>query len=153
MTVAVSLREFVSELDTFGDDWRVYLNRRTGEFFSSSPEDRAAAEEEDDADLAEEGREYYEKVREVMSSEDWLQLPSKYDLDEYGIMERFCGTIADETLSADLLDTIGGRGTFGRFKNMVHRHHLQEAWYRFRDESLQEIAVDWLKAHGIRYRQ
>jgi len=151
--VAVSLREFVSELDTFDDEWRVYLNRRTGEFFSTSPTDRAAVEEAEDEDLTDEERAFDEKIRGVMASEDWLQLPSKYELNEYGIMERFCGTVADETLSADLLDTIGGRGTFGRFKNMLHRHGLQEEWYQFRDEALRQFAVQWLKAHDIPYRK
>jgi hypothetical protein len=152
MSFAVSLRDFVNEMDTFDDEWRVFLNRRTGEFLTTSPEDRAAVEGEDDADLSTEERELLPKVREAMSSDDWLLLPSKFELNEYRIMERFCGTIADATLSADLRDTIGGRGTFGRFKNMVHRHNLQEAWYRFRDEALREIAVEWLEAHTIPYR-
>lgn len=82
-----------------------------------------------------------------------MELPSKFELNEYGIMERFCATVADETLAADLLDTIGGRGTFGRFKSMLHRHHLQDDWYRFRDEALREIARQWLEAHEIPYRE
>ena len=124
-----------------------------GEFLSTTPEDRAAAEEEDDDDLSDEERERLPKVREAMASEDWLPLPSKFELNEYGIMERFCGTLADEMLSADLRDTIGGRGTFGRFKGMIHRHNLQEAWYRFRDEALRQFAAEWLEAHNISYRE
>jgi hypothetical protein len=61
--------------------------------------------------------------------------------------------LADETLREDLLDTIGGRGTFGRFKNMVHRHNIHEDWYRFRDEALKRIAVAWLEAHDISYKE
>jgi hypothetical protein len=149
MSLPVSLREFVNELDTFDDQWRVYLNRRTGEFLTTSDEDRAAADAEDDAELPEWQREALPKIAEALTSDDWLVLPSKYELNEYGIMEEFCCSLTDEILRDDLLDTIGGRGTFGRFKNMIHRHNLQDQWYKFRDESLKQIAVEWLEASGI----
>jgi hypothetical protein len=153
MSIVVSLREFVDEMDTMGDGWLVYLNRRTGEFLSTSEEGRAAAEEEDDDDLPDWLREELPRIREAMTSEDWLGLPSKFDLDEYRIMEHFCDSLEDPVLGDDLRDTIGGRGTFGRFKNMIHRHNIHKEWYRFRDEALREIAVRWLEAHEIPYRE
>jgi hypothetical protein len=149
MSLPVSLREFVSEFDTFDDQWRVYLNRRTGEFLTTTDEDRAVAEAQDDSDVPEWQREVLPKIVEALTSDDWLELPSKYELNEYDIMERFCCSLTDEILRDDLLDTIGGRGTFGRFKNMIHRHNLQDQWYKFRDESLRQIAVTWLEANGI----
>jgi hypothetical protein len=151
MSLPVSLREFVGELDTFDDQWRVYLNCRTGEFLTTTDEDRAAAEAEEDAYIPEWQREVLPKIVEALTSDDWLELPSKYELNEYDIMERFCCSLTDEILRDDLLDTIGGRGTFGRFKNMIHRHNLQDRWYKFRDESLRQIAVTWLEANGIPY--
>jgi hypothetical protein len=36
---------------------------------------------------------------------------------------------------------------------MVHRHNIHEAWYRFRDEALKRIAIDWLEAHEIPYKE
>jgi hypothetical protein len=153
MPIRISLREFVNELDSFNDDWRVYLNRKTGEFLTASDQDRAAAEEEQGEDVPEWQREQLPKIVEAMTSEDWLELPSKYDLNEYGIMERFCCSLTDEILRADLLDAIGGRGTFGRFKGMIHRHNLNDQWYKFRDEALREIAIEWLEANEIPYEE
>jgi Uncharacterised protein family (UPF0158) len=151
MSLPVSLREFVSELDSFHDEWRVFLNRRTGEFLTTTDEDRAAAEAEEDAYIPEWQREVLPKIIEAMTSDDWLVLPSKFEINEYDIMERFCCTLTDEVLRGDLLDTIGGRGTFGRFKNMLYRHNLKDQWYKFRDEALREIAIEWLEANGIPY--
>jgi hypothetical protein len=82
----------------------------------------------------------------------FLALPDKFELDEYRIMERFCATVGDEVLRADLLDTIGGRGTFGRWKNMLHRHKLLDQWYRFRDQAVREFASAWLEANQIPYQ-
>jgi hypothetical protein len=153
MSCTVSLREFVSEMESFSDEHIVYLNRLTGEFLGTTDEERAAVEDEEDEDLPEWQRELLPKIREALSSDDWLELPSKFDIDEYAIMRGFCATLGDETLSQDLLDTIGGRGTFGRFKNMVHRHNIHDNWYRFREEAFKKIAIDWLEAHEIPYRE
>ena len=152
MSLPVSLREFVSEMDVFGEG-RVFLNRRTGELLGVTEDDLAAADEEDEEDayVPEWQQEILPKIREVLASDDWLALPSKFELNEYGIMEDFCRTIPDDILRDDLLDTIGGRGTFGRFKNMVYRHHLQDRWDQFRADALREIAVQWLRAHDIPY--
>jgi hypothetical protein len=150
--MAVSLRNFIDEMEHFGgQEWLAFLNRRTGELLSTSEEDRRAAEDEDD-EAPEWQRERLPKIREAMSSDDWLTLPDKFELDEYRIMECFCGTVGDEVLRADLLDTIGGRGTFGRWKNMVHRHKLLDQWYQFRDQALREFAVGWLEANQIPYQ-
>ena len=153
MSCTVSLREFVGELDMFSDECHVFLNRHTGEFLGATEEDIAAAEDKDDEDIPAWQKDVLPKIREAVASDDWLPLPSKWDLNEYGIMEDFCGTIADRTLRGDLLDTVGGRGTFGRFKNMIHRHNLQERWFEFRDTALRRFAVDWLQEHGIAYRE
>jgi hypothetical protein len=153
MSIVVSLGEFVNQMDTFGDQMEVYFNRRTGEYLTVTEEDRSAVEEDTDADLPDWQREILPKVREAISSADWLPLPSRYEFDEYRIMERFCGTLTDATFRDDLLDTIGGRGTFGRFKNMIHRHKVQEEWYRFREQALRQVAVAWLEAHDIPYRE
>jgi hypothetical protein len=153
MSCTVSLREFVGELDMLSEEVDVYLNRKTGEFLPMTDEEAAAVEEGDETDLPDWQQETIPKVREALASDDWFPLPSKWDLDEYRIMRDFCGTIADETLQGDLFDTIGGRGTFGRFKNMVYRHYLHERWYKFRDAALRRFAVEWLEYHGIAYRE
>ena len=153
MPLPVSLKEFVDEMDTFGHDFDVYLNRRTGEFVTASADDRAAAEGDEDDDLPDWQRAVLPKVRAALSSDDWLALPSKHDLDEYDIMRRFCSSLSDEVLRDDLLDTIGGRGTFGRFKGMAARHGLLDDWYRFREQALRQFAVGWLEAHAIPYRE
>jgi hypothetical protein len=137
-------------MDTFGE-CRVFLNRRTGEFLPVTDDDVSAADEEDDEYVPEWQRDVLPKIREALRSDEWLSLPSKFELDEYRIMEDFCGTISNGILRGDLLDTIGGPGTFGRFKSMVHRHNLQDRWYPFRENAFREIAVQWLRAHDIPY--
>src|SRR5262245_19666342 len=117
MSMPVSLRELIDELDAPVEDWHAFLNRRTGELFGASDE-TVSAWEADDNDSPDWLNEEVAKMEEVQNSEEWLELPSKFDIDEYDIMRGFCGSLDDHALAADLLDTIGGRGTFARFKNM-----------------------------------
>src|ERR1700735_3517087 len=101
MGIVVSLREFVDHMDAGGDEISVCLNRRTGEFLEMTDEEIAAAESDDPADderLPDWQRELLPLVREAISSDDWLALPSKFDLDEYRIMDAFCSSREDDAL-------------------------------------------------------
>ena len=154
MPIPVSLRAFVNEMEVFSETCHVFLNRATGEFVGLTDEYLSAAEEGDEEDEEDEDPPNWEdklklKAKEVMSSDDWLELPDKNEIDEYRIMRDFCGNIEDTTLAQDLYDTIGGRGTFGRWKGMLARHGLLDGWYRFRTEALTVIAKGWLEAHKV----
>jgi hypothetical protein len=48
---------------------------------------------------------------------------------------------------------IKGRGAFRNFKDAIHMHGIEEEWYRFRQEELEKIAIDWLEANQISYTQ
>ncbi len=96
--------------------------------------------------------EFFQDVKNVLAmDDDYLKLPSKFDIDEYEIMERFCLSISDEKISDVLLGKIRGSGAFRRFKDTIYRYRIEEDWFRFRDEAYKEIAVSWLESHGFAY--
>jgi hypothetical protein len=90
---------------------------------------------------------------EILETDHYLPLPTKFDIHEYSIMERFCLAVDDDALRDDLCDAIRGRGAFRRFKDRVQVYGLAEAWYRYRDAALREIAVAWCDEHGIPYTE
>lgn len=87
----------------------------------------------------------------MINSDDYLPLPSKFDIHEYHIMEEFCWSIADDKIREALLDKINGRGAFRRFKDAIRMNEMEEEWYRFRRGELEIIAIDWLEANQIPY--
>lgn len=89
------------------------------------------------------------KAKEVQNTNDYLQLPDRYDINEYGIMEDFCYSVEHDKIKRDLLYAIDGRGAFRRFKETIRFHGIEKDWYRFRDERLEEIAIDWLEGNEI----
>ena len=149
---AVSLRDIVNELEMLSEEHTVFLNKRTGELIALSGEELSAAEEGADlADFPEWQQALIVKAREAAESDDYLHLPTKFDINEYKIMEDFCCSIKDETISDTLLRAIKGSGAFGRFKDRIRFLGIEEDWYRFREKALEAIAIAWLEENRIVY--
>jgi len=85
--LTVSLRAVAAEMDLPNDDWTAYINRRTGELVTVTDEEARAVEDEaGDDDLPDWQAEHLPKVREALASDDFLALPTRFDINEYRIM-------------------------------------------------------------------
>ena len=152
MEVAVSLKDIVDEMDVLSEEFSAFLNKKTGELVTLNSEDLSVAEDDDDIDgYPEWQQEMIIKARDVVSSDEYLPLPSKFDIHEYDIIENFCYSVKDDKIRKDLLYKIKGSGAFRRFKDAIHVHGIEEEWYRFRQEELEKVAIDWLEANQISY--
>jgi hypothetical protein len=152
MKTLVSIKDVVDEMDVLSDEHSAFLNRHTGELVTLSREELSTAEEDDDiADYPEWQREMIIKAKEVIESDDYLPLPSKFDIHEYHIMEEFCWSIADDKIRGTFLDKIKGQGAFRGFKDAIHMNEMEDEWYCFRQGELEKIAIDWLEANQIPY--
>ena len=152
METIICLKDFVQEMDVFGDEYRVFLNIRTGGFVTLSNEELSAVEEgEILEDFPEWQRESIQKAGEVLFSDNYRELPSRLDIHEYSIMERFCYSVADDKLSRLLLNSIRGRGAFRYFKDTIHEYGIVEDWYEYREQAFKKIAIAWLESYNIAY--
>jgi hypothetical protein len=152
MKVTVSLKDVINEMDVVSDEHSAFPNRQTVELVTLSREELSAAEEDDDiVNYPEWQQEMIVKAREVISSDDYLPLPSKFDIHEYHIMEEFCCSVEDDKIRGALLDKIRGQGAFRRFKEAIHTNDMEDEWHRFRQEELKIIAIDWLEINQIPY--
>ena len=148
----VSLRDVLDEMELSSDEATGYINRKTGEIITLTDEVVALAEDPDAAAEAPQWqKDLLPKAREVLASEDFIPLPSKFEIHEWSIMERFAQSLTDAAVSDELDAALHGRGAFRRFKDTVQRLGIADEWYRFRDAALEEIAVEFLEAHGIAY--
>ena len=153
MSKVVSLREVAEQMDLPDPDWTVYLHRKTGELVLVTGDDVRALEsmEEGDSQVPRWQAENLPKVREALSSEDYLALPGKDEFDEYRLMQRFASAIEDVKVSEKLLRAIQGRGAFRYFKDTAREHGMLDAWFECRDRALEELAAEWLEANGIEF--
>jgi hypothetical protein len=154
MTAIVSLRDVIDEMEIMSDEATAYINRKTGELITLTDEILALAEDPDEAaDAPQWEKDLLPKVQEVTASEDFIPLPGKFEIHEWSIMERFARSVSDGDVRDELESALHGRGAFGRFKDALHRRGIVDAWYRYRDAALEEIAIEFLEAQGIEFRR
>jgi len=151
--VPVSLNDIVQEMQIIFDTMSVYFKRSTGEFITVTDEYIHAAECDESLDDRPEWEQDAIRITaDVLAREDdgdYVPLPSRFDIHEYSVMERFCETVSNPKVANDLFRSITGRGAFRRFKDAIRRHGVEDGWYRFRDEEYKEIAREWCKENGI----
>lgn len=152
MVPIIRLKDVIENMDAIGDEIKTFLNIRTGEFVTLSTEELNAAEEGEDIENFPEWQQaVIQQAEEVLFTDDYRELPTKFDVHEYAIMENFCYTVEDETLSRRLLNGIRGRGAFRYFKDTVYQFGIERDWYQFREQAFKEIAIEWLQSNEIAY--
>ena len=152
MKLIVHLRDVIREMDVFGDEHRTFLNIQTGEFVTLSDYELDAAEEDDTLeDMPEWQQDMIQKANDVLFTNDYRELPSKFDIHEYAIMENFCYAVEDDELRDRLLNSIRGRGAFRYFKDTIHQYGIADDWYDYREQAFKDIAVEWLESNNIAY--
>lgn len=153
MALPVHLKDVVDEMDMIGDETVAYIHRRTGELIGLTSEAMALAE--DDGEDISPSHDWLEEMvnqaRQIISDRDYVELPDKFEINEYGIMERYCDTVEDERARRALLKAINGKGAFRRFKDEISELELQKDWYKFRDNAFRQIAADFLAREDIAF--
>ncbi len=153
MAIRVNLSDIIDGMESQSDENCSYLNKVTGEVVIISDYEMRAAEENDPIeDFPDWEQEQVRIAREIIAETgDYLELPTKFDIDEYRIMERFCLSIEDPETSNIFCDLIHGNGAFRRFKNAIHEYDLADDWYSYRDNAFKEIAIDWCRENNIEF--
>lgn len=154
MGTPVKLSEILDSMDFQTAKSSSYLDKSTGKVILLTSDEMYAAEEDESLDDYEDWeRENIEIARRIVGGgdESLVPLPSKWDINEYGIMENFCYSLTEGQAKDALCVTIRGRGAFRRFKETLRVFSLVRQWYRYRDAEMKAIAIDWCEEYGIPY--
>ena len=169
MTVAVSLQNLVDELQMLPNEGTAYLHKVSGRIITVTDDDVAMVEmdSEFEKEFEEEMEgindeiggenldweiQHFQDVKRILAEDaDYLELPSRFDINEYEIMERFCLSIPNGRVREVLLQKIRGSGAFRRFKDTIYQYGIENDWFQYRDEAYKEFAVAWLDSEGIAY--
>jgi len=153
MNEPVKLSGIIDALDSQSDETSAYLNKESGEIVLVSEEEFSAAEEKRPLEsYAEWQRGLIREAANILEDDEgqYIVLPSRFDIDEYQMMERFALSVEDE-FSSSLLSAIKGKGAFRHFKDSVVRFGIEKKWYKYRDAKFKELAVEWCEANDIEY--
>lgn len=81
----------------------------------------------------------------------FFRLPTKFDINEYHIMEEFIWSLDDERQANKLENVIHGKGAFHRFKDMLYKLGIEQQWYAYQADAYKKIAKKWCRDNQIEY--
>jgi hypothetical protein len=149
----VRLTSIVEGIEFQGLESRSYLDLESGEVVLIADDEISAAEYDDDiSNQADWYKEAIAQAREFLENQNrYIALPSKYDLDEYRIMENFVYSIPIEEQREEMLRLIQGKGAFSRFRRGTERLLLKDGWYQYRDKEITKFVEEWCQENEIEY--
>ena len=128
MNVQVKLKDIIEEMEIQFEESRSFLNIKTGEIFLVTSNDLRAAEDEEPFDHLPDWEQENRRVANdvVENFENYIELPTKYEVNEYEMMEDFCLTVSDQRKQNSLLLEIKGKGAFRRFKDKIIDFEIED---------------------------
>jgi hypothetical protein len=154
MDVRVKLSQIVEGMEFHVDEKTLFLDTNTGKIVLVTPDDMSAGDEDDPVeDYPDWQQEGVSAARSLVrgNDENLLELPGKWDVNEYKLMEDFCLSLAATPERSSLYAAIQGRGAFRRFKDTIQKIGVADDWYRYRMSQFKTVAIDWCQANEISY--
>jgi uncharacterized protein UPF0158 len=149
MAAEVELDVIIEALEMADDSISSYLDVETGEVHSITEEEFDLAEDPQTAmeDLPNWQREAVTLARSIQKQEGkrYMALPDKFDVHEWAMMDRFSMTMRDAQMRNDFHGGIRGAGAFRLFKHLLTEYNLWDAWNRFKQVELRQMAIEWCK--------
>jgi len=150
----INLKELAEQMDCLMEEWSYFVNKATCELISIQDSYLGYAEEPEEIPelLADWERDEVQQASALLEKWDELiPLPSKYDLNEYGMMEDFIETVQDAHIRDCLSIAIEGRGAFRRFKDTAARFGVIDKWYDFKNGALLTFVKKWCGENDLSY--
>jgi len=153
MGMRVKLSDLVEAMEIRPQESSFFLNKETGEVVMVSEEEFGAAEEgENLEEYPDWQQEAIIVARDILDhKEKYVELPSEFEIDEYGMMVDFCRSLEDPQISEALSQAIKGKGAFRRFKDHIIELGIEDRWYKYRDEAFKKMAIEWCEDNNIDY--
>jgi hypothetical protein len=151
MTTSAVLDDLIDALEMQSDTIFPYLDRETGEVFLMSQESLSLSEAEQDyiARLPDWQKEEAELAIRIQSTDRYLELPDRFEVNEWNIMDEFSQQVKREPIRNNLLHVIHGNHPFRRFKDQITNHDLWDEWNQFRRQAFAEILRDWSEENSV----
>jgi plasmid maintenance system antidote protein VapI len=85
--------------------------------------------------------------------EEWLDLPDRFEIDEYQMMVEFAANQSNANHQEQLQAAIHGRSVFQRFRRTTNQLNLTQDWYKFRDQCYLDFAKQWCRDNELTWGQ
>ena len=155
----VEIQKIVDELEMRFMDTTVYYNKITGEILNVQDDDFRIVEDDDFENNIENYPEWQiEHLKEVYDLlyndvDNYIALPNNLEIKDSDIMEEFIDTISNNNKKLQLENCMWQKGMYRKFKDKLIEIGLENEYYKFYDEKLKEIAIEWCKENNLEYEE
>ena len=151
MPATVRLKDIVDALEMQFDESSAFLDLDSGQVETVSHALLREAENsgDEEPDLPAWQKHEWEIAKRIVSTDRFQELPTKFEVHEWAIMQEFSRSVEADSVREDLLNAIHGPGAFRNFKNTLRRHGIESSWFAFCTEALKQIALGWCKENQI----
>ena len=153
----VDIQKIVDELQMRFMDTTVYYNKQTGETLSIQDDDFRIVEEDDFENniqsYPEWQREHLKEVYDLLYNdvENYIALPNNFEIKDSDIMEEFIENVSNNNKRIQLENCMWQKGMYRKFKDKLIEIGLENEYYKFYDEKLKEIAIEWCNDNNLEY--
>ena len=121
MSTTVRLNDIVEALEMQFDESPSYLDLDTGQVVTVSEDLLREADEpgDEEPDLPDWQKDEWEIAKRIVSTDRFRELPTKFDVHEWEIMQDFSRSVESDRIREDLLHAIHGAGAFRNFKDTL----------------------------------
>jgi hypothetical protein len=153
MSIPVKLSDIIDGMENQSDENSSFLDKETGEVVLISEYEMRTAEDNDSLeDFPDWEQEQIAIARDIINETGrYLELPTKFDINEYDIMEKFCLSLEDIKMREYLYSQIKGGGAFRRFKDAIYQNDIQDDWFAYCNDAYKEIATEWCRENDIEF--
>ncbi|MBA2650793.1 MAG: hypothetical protein H0U73_00780 [Tatlockia sp.] len=149
----VNLSNIIDAVEFQSDENFSYIDKRTNTICLISEEAFSLAKDGDD-DYPEWMDEMVQLAKSYLEDDtNFISLPSRYDVNEYRMMENFAFSLNNERQKENLLIALQGKGAFRRFIDTVNYLGIADNWYQYRDKQYKEFVQEWCEMEGIKIEQ
>jgi hypothetical protein len=151
MPTSAVLDDLINALEMQSDSLFVFLDLETGEVEEISEESLSLSEAEPEEIelLPDWQKEEAERAVRIQSTDRYLELPSRFEVNEWNIMNEFCHEQKRQEIREALLGAIHGGHAFRRFKDQIAKHNLWDEWNLYPRQAFAEILREWCEENGI----
>ena len=155
----VEIQKIVDELQMRFMNTTVYYNKITGEILNVQDDDFRIVEKDDFENNIENylewQREHLKEVYDLLYNDidNYIALPNNFDIKDSDIMEEFIETISDSNKKYQLGNCMWQKGMYRKFKDKLIDIGLEKEYYKFYDEKLKEIVIEWCKENNLEYEE
>lgn len=142
----INLEDIVNELELISDDGNSFFDKSTGQLFHISTRELEYAEsgKEINPFLYKWQIEKINTVREMLKSNQYIQLPTKNEINEHGLMINFLRNYPNQKLKDEVANLEQDNNiNYWQLRNVILQYNIGDEWYRYKREAFKKIAIDW----------